>query len=47
MAGISTGRAAAASIPGLRAALALRHVTAEEFDRWVKPAEMARGGDGR
>jgi fumarate hydratase class II len=25
------------------AALALGHVTAEEFDRWVKPAEMVRG----
>ena len=26
------------------AALALRYVTAEEFDRWVIPAEMVRGG---
>jgi fumarate hydratase class II len=26
------------------AALALGHVTAEEFDRWVKPIEMVRGG---
>jgi fumarate hydratase class II len=29
------------------AALALKHVTAEEFDSWVKPAEMVRGSDGR
>jgi fumarate hydratase class II len=29
------------------AALALGHVAAEEFDRWVKPAEMVRGSDGR
>jgi fumarate hydratase class II len=29
------------------AALALRHVTAEEFDRWVKPAEMVHGDEGR
>jgi len=29
------------------AALALGHVTAEEFDRWVKPAEMVGGSDGR
>ena len=29
------------------AALALKHVTADEFDRWVKPAEMVRGSGGR
>jgi len=29
------------------AALALGHVTAEEFDRWVKPADMVRCGNGR
>ena len=29
------------------AALALGYVTAQEFDRWVQPAEMVRGGDGR
>jgi len=29
------------------AALALRHLTAEEFDRWVQPGAMVRGGDGR
>ncbi len=28
------------------AALALGHVTAEEFDRWVQPMEMVRAGDG-
>jgi fumarate hydratase class II len=29
------------------AALALGHVTAEEFDRWMKPEEMVRAGNGR
>jgi fumarate hydratase class II len=29
------------------AALALGYVTAEEFDSWVKPAEMVRGSGGR
>ena len=29
------------------AALASGQVTAEEFDRWVQPMEMVRGGDGR
>jgi fumarate hydratase class II len=29
------------------AALALGYVTAEEFDRWVQPAKMVHGGDGR
>jgi fumarate hydratase class II len=29
------------------AALTLKHVTADEFDRWVKPAEMVRGRGGR
>lgn len=28
------------------AALALGQVTAEDFDRWVKPAEMVHGNDG-
>ena len=28
------------------AALALGQVTAEDFDRWVKPAEMVHGSDG-
>jgi len=28
------------------AALALGHVTAEEFDRWVQPMEMVRARDG-
>jgi fumarate hydratase class II len=25
------------------AALTLKHVTADEFDRWVRPSEMVRG----
>ena len=29
------------------AALALEHVTAEEFDRWVQPTEMIGGRDDR